>query len=85
MFLRRCDPPPEQDVERVRRKGGFCYRTGPCRPWYRTISVEDRDDTSVAPVRGDEARVVAQFSAWLQDAGWQVSTEVDSCDVVATR
>ena len=40
---------------------------------------------SVALVRGDEARVVAQFSAWLLDAGWQVSTEVDFCDVVATR
>jgi len=47
--------------------------------------MEDRDDTEVAPVRGDEARVVAQFSAWLQDTGWQVSTEVDFCDVVATR
>ncbi|WP_432507522.1 hypothetical protein [Kineococcus arenarius] len=36
-------------------------------------------------MRGDEARVVAQFGAWLRGAGWRVETEVDFCDVVASR
>ncbi|NAZ86466.1 hypothetical protein [Kineococcus indalonis] len=29
--------------------------------------------------------MVAQFSTWLCQGGWQVRTEVDFCDVVATR
>ena len=36
-------------------------------------------------MRGDEARVVSAFTAWLEAAGWTVSTEVDFCDVVAVR
>jgi hypothetical protein len=36
-------------------------------------------------VRGDEARVIDVFCAWLEDAGWKVRREVDYCDVVATR
>ncbi|WP_298462097.1 hypothetical protein [uncultured Cellulomonas sp.] len=36
-------------------------------------------------MRGDEARVVQSFCAWLTDHGWDVSTEVDFCDVVARR
>jgi hypothetical protein len=34
---------------------------------------------------GDEARVVEQFSAWLQAEGWTVEHEVDYCDVSARR
>jgi hypothetical protein len=36
-------------------------------------------------VMGDEARVVEQFSAWLQAEGWTVEHEVDYCDVSARR
>ena len=35
--------------------------------------------------RGDEARVVAAFSAWLTEQGWQVRTEVEHVDVLAER
>lgn len=36
-------------------------------------------------MRGDEARVVAAFVAWLEAEGWTVEQEVDFCDVVARR
>jgi hypothetical protein len=36
-------------------------------------------------MRGDEARVVDVFCAWLERDGWHVLREVDFCDVVATR
>jgi hypothetical protein len=32
-----------------------------------------------------EAEVVAAFTAWLADQGWEVETEVDVADVVARR
>jgi hypothetical protein len=35
--------------------------------------------------RGDEARVVAAFCAWLRADGWDVRTEVAHVDVAATR
>ncbi|MCL3862950.1 hypothetical protein [Actinotalea sp. K2] len=36
--------------------------------------------------RGDEARVVAAFCAWLAGEGWtSIRTEVEFCDVVAQR
>lgn len=38
-----------------------------------------------APVRGDERRVVEAFCAHLTAQGWDVQTEVDFADVVATR
>lgn len=34
---------------------------------------------------GDEERVVQAFVSWLHDKGWSASTEVEFCDVVATR
>ncbi|WP_199285610.1 PDDEXK family nuclease [Saccharomonospora iraqiensis] len=34
---------------------------------------------------GDEALVVRDFCAWLAIEGWQVETEVEHVDVVATR
>jgi hypothetical protein len=36
-------------------------------------------------VRGDEARVIRAFVAWLEAEGWSVELEVDFCDVVARR
>ena len=36
-------------------------------------------------MRGDEARVVAAFVAWLESCGWSVETEVAFVDVVARR
>jgi len=36
-------------------------------------------------MKGDEARVVAAFCAWLAARGWEVSTEVDFCDLMAVR
>lgn len=36
-------------------------------------------------MRGDEARVVAAFCAWLERDGWRVQREVDFCDVIAER
>ena len=36
-------------------------------------------------MRGDEARVVEAFSAYLSSEGWQVEREVDFVDVRATR
>ena len=36
-------------------------------------------------VASDEARVVAAFCAYLRAQGWQVQTEVEHADVVATR
>jgi hypothetical protein len=36
-------------------------------------------------MRGDERRVVDAFCTWLRQSGWTVSTEVEFCDVVATR
>lgn len=36
-------------------------------------------------MRGDEARVVAAFVAWLENCGWSVETEVAHVDVVARR
>jgi hypothetical protein len=33
--------------------------------------------------RGDEARIVAAFSTWLSEQGWQVQTELDYADVIA--
>jgi hypothetical protein len=40
----------------------------------------------VVPGRGDEARVVAAFCAWLAEQGWSnIRTEADFCDVVAQR
>ncbi|HZL07503.1 MAG TPA: uracil-DNA glycosylase [Coriobacteriia bacterium] len=36
-------------------------------------------------MRDDEARVVAAFCAWLAARGWEVSTEVDFCDLMAVR
>ena len=36
-------------------------------------------------MRGDEARVIASFGAWLRAEGWSVEQEVDFCDVVARR
>jgi hypothetical protein len=36
-------------------------------------------------MRGDEARVVAAFVAWLESCGWSVETEVAYADVVARR
>jgi hypothetical protein len=36
-------------------------------------------------LRGDEAAVVHAFVSWLQADGWQARTEVDWCDIMATR
>ncbi len=36
-------------------------------------------------MRGDEQRVVIAFCAHLRAQGWQVNTEVEYADVVATR
>ncbi len=36
-------------------------------------------------MRGDEARVVAAFVAWLEHDGWTVKREVDLADVYAER
>ncbi len=36
-------------------------------------------------MRGDEQRVVDAFCAYLRGEGWEVSTEVEYADVVATR
>jgi hypothetical protein len=36
-------------------------------------------------MRGDEKRVVAAFTAWLQLNGWEVDTEVNFVDVYARR
>ena len=36
-------------------------------------------------MQGDERRVVAAFCAWLRERGWTVSTEIEFCDVVASR
>lgn len=36
-------------------------------------------------MRGDEARVVDAFVAWLEADGWAVAREVACCDVVARR
>lgn len=36
-------------------------------------------------MRGDEARVVQAFRAWLTDQGWRVQTEVEYVDVYAER
>lgn len=36
-------------------------------------------------MRGDEARVIAAFVAWLVAEGWSVEQEVGFCDVVARR
>ena len=36
-------------------------------------------------MRGDEARVVDAFCAWLEARGWGIEREVSFVDVVATR
>lgn len=36
-------------------------------------------------MRGDEARVVEAFCAYMRDDGWEITTEVAFCDVVATK
>ncbi|GIU95779.1 MAG: hypothetical protein KatS3mg012_2236 [Gaiellaceae bacterium] len=36
-------------------------------------------------MRGDEARVIRAFVAWLEAEGWSVEQEVGFCDVVARR
>jgi hypothetical protein len=36
-------------------------------------------------MRGDEKRVVAAFSGWLERQGWTVTLEVDFADVFAER
>lgn len=36
-------------------------------------------------MRGDEARVVAQFVDWMERAGWTVELETAYCDIVAKR
>jgi hypothetical protein len=36
-------------------------------------------------MRGDEAKVVAAFEQCLVATGWQVSREVEFCDLVAER
>lgn len=36
-------------------------------------------------MRGDEARVIAAFCAYLRAQGWTVATEVAHCDVRAER
>lgn len=36
-------------------------------------------------MRGDEARIVNVFEAYLEGEGWSVEREVDFCDLVAER
>lgn len=36
-------------------------------------------------MRGDEARVVQAFRTWLEERDWDVSQEVDFCDLVARQ
>lgn len=36
-------------------------------------------------MRGDEARIVDSFCAWLQSQGWSIEREVDFVDVVAEK
>jgi hypothetical protein len=36
-------------------------------------------------MRGDEERVVDAFCAWLEDAGWTVTRDVDFVDVVPSK
>jgi hypothetical protein len=36
-------------------------------------------------MRGDEARIVDAFAAWLEGAGWKVSREVDFVDLLGER
>lgn len=36
-------------------------------------------------MRGDEARVVHAFRTWLEERDWEVTLEVEWCDLVARR
>jgi hypothetical protein len=52
------------------------------------VAVEDDTGLRYVPLeskRGDEARIVQAFCAWLEGEGWQVEREVAFVDVVATR
>lgn len=40
---------------------------------------------TLAPMRGDEIRVVAAFCEYLRARGWVVTTEIAHCDVRAER
>ena len=36
-------------------------------------------------MKSDQLRVANAFCTWLTERGWDVSTDVDSCDVMARR
>lgn len=40
---------------------------------------------SVASVKSDQVRVVNAFCTWLTERGWDFSTDVDFCEVMASR